>query len=602
MDRKAWLVIIICALGIGVNQWYATKLETQRRAWELAHPKAKADPAKTATSNTTTPAATPTAGPNAPGATPVAPSTPEDTRELKIGSVKYVFSTHGGGVKVAELGAQDKITLNAQGRDPVGAFRKDPRLPDHTVYKITEATDKTVVLEGNTSDNIGVRKVFAVTEGEGSDEHLLKLTVTVTNNSSAPISTDQYYLYAGAATALRPDDVLKPSLFWNDSGDAGQIFTTGFSSWFGPEKKEVSEAKAQLRFGGVSSRFYANIVSHITKSSEETPGRIWGERFLVDHSQDEFKDQKIGQNDYAIHGAVSLPTGTLSAGSTQTYDYQVYLGPREYHRLQGIGYQRQQVMFYGWWTGWVSVIFVNLLRWIHSAVGSWGWAIILMTITVRLITWPIFASSMKQAKRMSKLSPLMKEIQEKYKDNPQKQSEETMRLYKDYGFNPLGCMLPMVVQILVFTGFYGVLQVAAELRGQPFFWVKDLSLPDTVGHLPMLGWAINLLPLLMGISSVIQMKLTPQSPGVDKSQQRMMTFMPFIFVFICYSFASALALYYTTQNIFGIFQSWAMRKFSKDDEPLKKVDRTPPPSQSLLQQPGGQKPKKDKKQQPKLGG
>jgi YidC/Oxa1 family membrane protein insertase len=134
--------------------------------------------------------------------------------------------------------------------------------------------------------------------------------------------------------------------------------------------------------------------------------------------------------------------------------------------------------------------------------------------------------------------------------------------------------------------------------------VKDLSLPDTIGHLPALGWAINLLPLLMGISSVIQMKLTPQSPGVDKSQQRMMTFMPFIFVFICYSFASALALYYTTQNIFGIFQSWAMRKFSKDDEPLKKVPRVPmgPPPQSLLQQPGGHKPKKDKKHNPRLGG
>jgi YidC/Oxa1 family membrane protein insertase len=241
-------------------------------------------------------------------------------------------------------------------------------------------------------------------------------------------------------------------------------------------------------------------------------------------------------------------------------------------------------------------------------VGQWGWAIILMTIIIRLCTLPVFASSMKQAKRMGKLGPLMKEVQEKYKDDQQRQSQEMMKLYRDYGFNPLGCMLPMILQILIFTGFFGVLKVAAELRGQPFWWVHDLSLPDTIGQIPYIGWALNPLPLIMGVTTMLQMKLTPQSPSVDKAQQRMMMFMPLIFVFICYNFASALALYYSTQNIFGIFQSWVMRKMDKDDgKPLAKVTRaaastTAAPSMFQFQNPN-EKPKKDNKpRRPKLGG
>jgi YidC/Oxa1 family membrane protein insertase len=209
---------------------------------------------------------------------------------------------------------------------------------------------------------------------------------------------------------------------------------------------------------------------------------------------------------------------------------------------------------------------------------------------------------MKQAKRMSKLQPLMKELQEKYKDDQARQSQEMMKLYKDYGFNPLGCFLPALIQILIFSGFYRVLYVAAELRGQSFGWVHDLSMPDTVTHI--FGVPLNPLPILMGLSTIIQMKLTPQAPNVDKTQQRMMTLMPLIFVYICYSFAAALALYYTTQNIFGIFQNWAMRKWSKDDDgPLKKVERVPlgPAPVNPFAQPGEHKPKKHKFR-PKPGG
>lgn len=600
MDRKAWIVVTLCALLMGVNAWYVSKQSAHQAqvAAEAAKQKALA-PAPAAV------AATP-GQPAAASAVAGAPAVPqaEETKELSAGSAKFIFSTIGGGVKKAVLSGQDQVVLNEHGRDAIGALRRDAKTKDDTVYKFVEATDKKVVLEGLTADKLLVRKTFSLAEGEVRDDHLLKLQISVTNQGTAQHASEQHFLYTGAAASLRPDDIVHPGVFWNDSGDANYHDTMWFSGGlFSSEKAEVSLNLEQLRYGGVMSRFYVSMLSLVTKPTEEKPGKLWAERFLVDHSNDAFKEVTGADKDYAIHGAVGLPRLDLAPGAAQTFDYEVYLGPKEYHRLGKLGGQRTGIMFYGW-TKPVSLIFVHLMRWLHTAVGSWGLAIILMTITVRLVTWPVFASSMKQAKRMGKLAPLMKELQEKYKDDQQRQSQEMMRLYKDYGFNPLGCFLPMVIQILIFSGFYRVLQVAAELRGQPFWWVHDLSLPDTVTEL--FGIHINPLPILMGLSTIVQMKMTPQAPSVDKSQQRMMMFMPIVFVFICYNFAAALALYYTTQNLFGIFQGWAMRKFSSDDEPLKKVapaPKGPPPAQSPLFNPMGQhKPKDKKTRTPRLGG
>lgn len=604
MDRKAWIVVTLCALLMGLNAWYSSQLAAEQAKTAAAQAQVEAARKKEEAARAPADAALKTAAAS-PAAPAAPPSAKEEIRELTSGTVTYVLSSKGGGIKKAVLAGPDQVVLNAHGVEAVGAFRRDAKVMDDLLYTVAESDAKHVVFEAKAADGLVVRKTFTLTEGEESDEHLIKLSITLTNQGSVQHVSENHFLYAGAAASLQPNEVLHPSVFWNNHGDASQKYATSFTTepgWFSSAYPEMMQSFDQLRFGGVMSRFYTNIIALRTKPTEEKPGKMWAERFKVDHSNDEHKDST--HIDYGMHGAVGLPPVSLAPGATQTLDYEVYLGPREYHRLAKIGHQRQQIMFYGWVKP-VSLIFVHLMRWLHELVGSWGWAIILMTVTIRLATWPVFASSMKQAKRMGKLAPLMKELQEKYKDDQQRQSQEMMKLYKDYGFNPLGCALPMFLQILIFSGFYGVLQVAAELRGQPFWWAHDLSLPDTVTHL--FGFAINPLPVLMGLSTIIQMKLTPQAPTVDKSQQRMMMFMPLIFVFICYSFASALALYYTTQNIFGIFQSWAMRKMSKDDDkPLQKVEQVPmgplPPQNNSFVQPGAKKLKDKKPRTPKLGG
>jgi YidC/Oxa1 family membrane protein insertase len=183
------------------------------------------------------------------------------------------------------------------------------------------------------------------------------------------------------------------------------------------------------------------------------------------------------------------------------------------------------------------------------------------------LLFPLQNKATIEMKRMSLLSPKVTELREKYKDDAQKLNEETMKLYRDYGMNPLAGCLPMLVQIPVFFGFYSMLGTAVELRNAGFLWINDLSQPDTVFKI---GWLpINVLPLLMAVSMFWQMAITPKTG--DKTQQRIFMFMPVVFVVFCYNYASALALYWTVQNLFSIVQLYLTRNQPMPE--LKKVAR-----------------------------
>ncbi|MFV1994498.1 MAG: membrane protein insertase YidC, partial [Verrucomicrobiales bacterium] len=207
----------------------------------------------------------------------------------------------------------------------------------------------------------------------------------------------------------------------------------------------------------------------------------------------------------------------------------------------------------------VSRTLVQALVFIESKVGNYGIAILLITFCIRLLIWPLHAKSTRTMKKMAALSPKMTAMREEFKDDPQRLNKEMMTLYKDYGVNPFGGCFPVFLQLPIFLGFYRMLQSAVELRHRSFLWVEDLSMPDTLFTIPLMGGLpFNVLPLLMGVTMLIQMKVAPKSG--DKTQQRIFMFMPLIFLFICYNFASALALYWTAQNIFSIGQTWYMSR------------------------------------------
>lgn len=612
MDRKAWIVVILCIAGMVFNGW-----------WMVKHPPPPPPPVPTPPPSTT---ALPAAAPAATTTDPVAaaPATPaaveEELVELTSPRAAYTLTTKGGGItKVALLENKDPVVLNEHGKAAIGALSRAPKVFDDLHYQVVAKSDKRVVFEATTPEQVLIRKEYRFSEGAGSSDHLLHFSITLINKGSAKWSGGDLYLYTGAAASLRPDEVEVPAFVWNNAGSSDYFATTsfrdgaGFLGFGGPIRELPESSFDRLRWAGVMSRFYTTLIS----TMEDQSAKVWGERFLLDHSKDEFKEHAKAGNDYAIHGGVSLPPVELEAGAQKSFDLRIYSGAKIFHDLKNIDVvsdrdgppdrQMRQVMFYGVFS-FVSRILVAGLRMFHDWTGNWGVAIILLTICVRSVLWPVQARSNRTMKRMSLLSPKLKELQEKYKDEPQKINSEMMKLYREYGVNPVGGCLPLLIQIPIFFGFYAVLRYAAELRSQPFLWVKDLSMPDTIYTLhfgfplPFIGdhFNINPLPLLMGVTMFLQMKLTPQPASADKMQQRIFMLMPFVFLIFCYGFASALALYWTAQNIYSIFQAQISRLWQTDPV-LEKVN--PPAKNGGAGGPGQSgKPKKSKPPQPRLGG
>jgi YidC/Oxa1 family membrane protein insertase len=251
---------------------------------------------------------------------------------------------------------------------------------------------------------------------------------------------------------------------------------------------------------------------------------------------------------------------TVQAGALLEADGQAtsvfYIGPKKQALLSELG--MRDVMEFGMWR-WICYPLVWTLNLFHGWIPSYGVAIILLTVLVRLLFWPLTHKSTVGMKKMQEIQPLMKEIQAKYKDNPQRLQQETMKLYREHKVNPLSSCLPMLIQIPVFIALFNVLRSAVELRYAGFLWIPDLSEPEGLfsAYLPFGG--LNILPILMAVTMALQSALTPQAG--DKSQQRMMmVMMPVMMLVMFYNFPSALSLYWTLSQVLSIVQMWLIRR------------------------------------------
>jgi YidC/Oxa1 family membrane protein insertase len=221
-------------------------------------------------------------------------------------------------------------------------------------------------------------------------------------------------------------------------------------------------------------------------------------------------------------------------------------------------------MDYDGFFGWFAQVLLSSMNGLHKLGLPYWAAIILITVTIKLLFWPLTNASTKSMKRMAALQPQMKAIQEKYKDDPVKMNRKVMEFMKEHRVNPMGGCLPVLLQMPVFFGFFLMIRSAIELRGAPFLWACDLSKPDTIFFLPFLNLPFNPLPLIMGVTMLWQARLTPVAPGMDPMQQNIMKYMPLMFLFILYNFSSGLTLYWTVQNLLSIAQ---MKITRAKDEP-----------------------------------
>jgi YidC/Oxa1 family membrane protein insertase len=230
------------------------------------------------------------------------------------------------------------------------------------------------------------------------------------------------------------------------------------------------------------------------------------------------------------------------------HDFILYAGPKEYDRLKALDKGLEHMIDFGWFA-FIAMPLFWVLKYFYSYMGNYGWAIMVLTILVRIPFIPILNKSQQSMKKMQKVQPLMAELKEKYKNDAAKMQKETMALYKKHKVNPIGGCLPMFLQIPVFIALYNVLLKAIELRGAPFgLWITDLAVKDPY----------YVMPIVMGATMVLQQKMTPTA--MDPKQAKMMMLMPIVFTFMFLSFPAGLVLYWLVNNVLGIGQQYFVNK------------------------------------------
>ena len=562
MDRKAWIVVTLCAILLALSLRESSKNELALREKELEKEKKNTEQVEKALEDK--PA----------DLTVELPPVPEslgseESHELATDTNVFTLSSLEGGIVKNELLEEksvygdSNITMNDLGLNRIGALTSlSGESLEKGYYKVSEGkkTEDSITFIGPIQKNLIAKKTWTrVSEGAGYN-HRLTFTLELANTTSGEISLKDIAIFSGsAAPAHHGERSNYLNFFWSENRDFDSETTGYFSSFFGADPTEFRKSfEENLLFTGVENQFFATII---------TPKKPYPGTFRAKPNEIDLPDERGNKRAKAFNTYLSLPDETIPAGQTREYVFDVFMGPKNNALIRTLEGDKGDVMDYGMF-GIISRPLNWTLNKLSSLFGgennswSWGWAIVVLTLIIRTLIWPLHAKSTRTMKRMSKLQPKIAALKEKYPDDPNKMNQEMMKLYRTYGVSPMGGCLPMLAQIPIFFGFYNMLQYAVELRNQPFLgWVKDLSQPDTVAH--VMGLPINILPVLMAVTMVIQMQITPKTG--DKMQQRIFMLMPLIFFFFCYNFASALALYWTTQNIFSIGQTWLMQKLPEPE-------------------------------------
>jgi YidC/Oxa1 family membrane protein insertase len=247
-------------------------------------------------------------------------------------------------------------------------------------------------------------------------------------------------------------------------------------------------------------------------------------------------------------GAFVVDGQALDAGASRTYRFLAYMGPKDLDLLQRLGHELDEAVEFGFF-GFFSRMLLFLLKVAQKGVVNWGLAIMALTLLVKAVFYPLTQRAFVSGKKMQALQPLMKEVQEKYKDNKELQSVETMKLFTEHGVNPMGGCLPTLVQMPVWFALYGVMLNSVELFDSSFLYLKDLTAADPYG----------VLPVLYAILIVWQQHLTPMT-GLDPAQQKMMKLLPLVFAFMMFTFPSGLVLYFCVNILLTVFQQWLINR------------------------------------------
>jgi len=576
MDRTAWIIVTLCVLGLIAWEIYVAKQRLLRPTPISATSPPPAAPSATPAIVSPTPPSATTVPQVTPA--PAAAGFPEKTETLRNSDIELHLTNRGGGISeaillnhIAENG--QRVRLNSPEHVPIGAIVTVPQTPDLAEFTIARSGDNTMELSRTSAEGVTTRKTFSFpSTPRTKDNYLVTMEVAFRNEGAAAFRSPQRFVALGSAAPIHGTDYSNYTrLTWCVDGKAKGIDVNWFAEQnyplVGVQKRPAQEFYSEriamdkdggAEWAGVANQFFATIVTPLSGKADE----IWGKRFIAGGTET--------KPVYGIEGAMGMPPLDLGPGETKTLKFEIYAGPKLYAVLAAMDHDQAEIMNFGIWK-LVSQFLLNFMNLLHRFLGNYAAAIVVLTIVIKGVLWPLQNKANASMRRMSALSPKMQELREKYKDDPQRMNAEVMKLYKEHGVNPVGGCLPMLIQIPIFFGLLSMLGQAVELRNAKFLWVRDLSQPDTVAHLPGLGWPINILPLCMALTNVLLMRMTPKTG--DTTQQRVIMFMPLIFLFFCYNFAAALALYYTTLNLLTVLQLYVNKR-----QPMPAPAKVTPPA------------------------
>lgn len=396
--------------------------------------------------------------------------------------------------------------------------------------------EKTIVFSWVNPQGISIKKIFTFR----ADSFLIDCNILVQNGSGMPIN------------------------------DAIVISMPGF---YNDEVKKQSRFAFQGPIAYIDDK-YQDIAPNDIEDQDTFNGTIdWagytGQYFMTVVMPKEPVKAKLSlsyANDIATNRLVQK-MDRLDSGKQGQYDYTYFMGPKSYKLLSQYDNNLKKAINFGWFDIIAKPLLITMNT-IHDFIPNYGIAIILLTILIKLVFWPLGTKSYKSMNEMKKVQPLMMELREKYKDDKTRMNQEVMGLYKTYKVNPASGCLPLLVQMPIFFALYRMLYQAIELRHAPFFgWIKDLSAPDRLFHfdfaIPMMQApaGIPVLTLLMGASFLLQQKMTPTAG--DPMQAKMMMLMPIFMTVLFINFPAGLVLYMFVNNIISMGQQkYTQKKFS----------------------------------------
>jgi YidC/Oxa1 family membrane protein insertase len=428
-------------------------------------------------------------------------------------------------------------------------------LPNHrTPYEVlpgprelAPGSDRVELRLASTAAN-GDKVVQILTFHRGS--YLIDAAFDVTNASGAPITPYAYFQLTRDTKQAVVQSSMAPASY---VGPVVYNATDNFKKVeFGEIDKLAADPARKLPYQKTADNGWVGMIEHYFVTAWLPPDEPKVQR--------EFYTRKLDNGLYAA--GVIVPVGTIAPGATGEVRVPLYVGPQDQDVLAKTAKGLDLVVDYGIFTVIAAPLFW-LLKWLHSIIGNWGWAIIVMTVMIKAAFYPLNAAAARSMGKMKIIAPKMKALQEQYANDKQQLQMKMMEMYKTEKINPLGGCLPILVQIPVFIALYWVLLSAVELRQAPWIlWIKDLSAPDPY----------FVLPVIYAITAYLQVKLSP-TPISDPVQAKVMQIMPIAFSVLFIFFPSGLVLYWLVNNILQIAQQWQMNRVLEREAAAREAKR-----------------------------